>query len=106
MKVSHFSRGFVLSVYFEILVSFEAVEEEVHFINAFIDMPMTAVPRFIVDHFFDFVEPFFCACIHGALVDAGEKGFDGFIFERTGVRQDYVKFLFLYLLLNILLDFL
>lgn len=48
MKVSHFSRGFGLSVYFEILVGFKAVEEEVHFINTFIDVPMTTVPRFIV----------------------------------------------------------
>ena len=86
MRFTHFSRGFELSVYFEVLVGFEAMEQEVDFINAFIDMPMTAVPRFIVDHFFDFVEPFLCACIHGALVDAGEKGFDGFIFERASVR--------------------
>ena len=86
MKVSHFSRGFGLAVYFEILVSFEAVEEEVHFINAFIDVPMTAIPRFVIDHFFDFVEPFFCACIHGALVDARKEGFYGFIFKRACMR--------------------
>ena len=76
----------MLSVYFEILVSFEAVEEEVHFIDAFIDMPMTAIPSLVVYRFFDFAEPFFCACIHGALVDARKEGFYGFIFKRACMR--------------------
>ena len=106
MRFSHFSRGFLLAVYFEILVGFEAMEEEVDFVDAFIDMPMTAIPRFIVYCFFDFVEPFFRACVHGALVDAGEEGFNGFVFERAGVGQNHIKSLFFYLLLNILLDFL
>lgn len=86
MRFTHFSRGFGLTVYFKILVGFKTVEEEVDFIDAFIDMPVTAIPRFIVDHFFDFVEPFFRACIDGALVYTGEKSFNGFIFERAGVR--------------------
>ena len=106
MRFSHFSRGFLLAVYFEILVGFEAMEEEVDFVDAFIDMPMTAIPRFIVYCFFDFVEPFFRACVYGALVDAGEEGFNGFVFERASVRQNYIKFLFFYLLLNIPFDFL
>ena len=38
MRFSHFSRGFLLAVYFEILVGFEAMEEEVDFVDAFIDM--------------------------------------------------------------------
>ena len=51
-----------------------------YFVYAFIDMPMATTPRFIVNRFFDFVEPFFCARIHGALVDAGEESFNGFVF--------------------------
>lgn len=86
MRFTHFSRGWGLAVYFEILVRFKSVEKEVHFINAFIYVPMTAIPRFVVCHFFDFIEPFFRACINGALVNAGEKGFNRFVFKRTGMR--------------------
>ena len=106
MRFSHFSRGFLLAVYFEILVGFEAMEEEVDFVDAFIDMPMTAIPRFIVYCFFDFVEPFFRTCIDCALVDARKKSFYRFIFKRASMGQDYIKFLFFYLLLNIPFDFL
>ena len=47
MRFTHFSRGWGLAVYFEILVRFKSVEKEVHFINAFIYVPMTAIPRFV-----------------------------------------------------------
>ena len=87
------------------MVSFDAAEEEVHFIDALIDVPMAAVPRFIVRFFFDGVEPAFGAIIHGALINAGKECFDGLVFERTGVRQDHVKILFFYLLFNVTFDF-
>ena len=75
-----FSRGFQLAVYFKILVSFEAVEEEVNFVDAFINMPMSAVPRFIINRFLDFIEPFFCACVNCTLVDARQECFYWFVF--------------------------
>ena len=57
----------------QVLVGFDAVEEEVHFIDALIDMPMAAVPRFVVCRFFDGIEPAFGAIIHGALINAGKE---------------------------------
>ena len=66
------SQGFWgLAVYFKVLVGFKAVEEEVDFVDAFIDMPMAAIPRFIINRFLDFIEPLFCACINCTLVDTG-----------------------------------
>lgn len=38
-----------LTVYFKVLVGLEAVEEKVDFVYAFIYMPVTAIPRFIVN---------------------------------------------------------
>ena len=74
---------FVLHI--QVLVGFDAAEEEVHFIDVLIDVPMAAVPRFVVRHFFDGVEPMFGAIIYGALINAGEKGFDGLVLEGAGV---------------------
>ena len=71
--------GFRFVLHIKVFVGFDAVEEEVHFIDALIDMPMTAVPHFVVGRFFDGIEPAFGAIVHGALINAGEKGFNGLV---------------------------
>ena len=58
----------------------DILKHELHFIDFLFRMVMTAVPAFIIDPFFDPVEPFFRALIHGTLVNSGKKNFRRFIF--------------------------
>lgn len=58
----------------------DILKHELHFIDFLFRMVMTAVPAFIINPFFDSVEPLFCALIHGTLVNPRKKNFRWFIF--------------------------
>ena len=77
-----------------------------HLIHPFIYMPMPAVPRLVVRHLFDFVQPFLGAAVHFALVNAGKKHLNRHVFQRAGVGEDHVKRFYPHLLFHVPLDFL
>lgn len=77
-----------------------------HPIHPFIRMPMPAVPRLVVRHLLDFVQPFLRATVHFALVNAGEKHLDGHVFKGASVGEDHVKRFYPHLIFHVPLDFL
>ena len=64
-------------------------------------MPMPAVPRLVVCHLLDFVQPLFRVAIHFALVNAGEKHLDGHVFKGASVGEEHVKLFYPYLFLHV-----
>lgn len=75
-----------------------------HFVDSFIHVPVSTKPSLIVDGLLNLVQPALRAVIYGALVNPLEEHFRRYIFERAGMREDYVDFLLCNLLLNIRLD--
>ena len=61
------------------------MEQEVHFVDALIHMPMPAKPCLVIEGVLDFFKPTFCTCIDGDLVDEGQKYFRSAIFETSGI---------------------
>ena len=80
------------------------MEQEVHFVDPLVRMPMSAEPRLVLNCFFDGIKPTLCAVIHGALIDPTEKHLGWLILERASMRQDYVEGLAFDLLLYESLD--
>ena len=83
---------------------FELMEQKVHVINSFVDVPMPAKPCNIVGGVFDGVEPFFCTCIHRTLINAGEEHFHRLVLEWAGMGENHIDLVLLKLLFHILLD--
>ena len=83
------------------------MEQEVYLIDSLVDMPVTAVPMFIVETALDGIQPLLGGIIYTVLIDHGQECFPRDVFVRAGVRQDSVdnKAAFFKFAPTVLLDF-
>ena len=61
------------------------MEEKVHAVDPFIDMPVSAEPGDVIERALNSVQPSLCAVIHSALLYHREKSLYRLIFVRAGV---------------------
>ena len=66
------------------------MEQEVHFVDTLVQVPMPTEPCFVVYHLFNFVKPVFGACINHALVDIRKEHLYRLVFERTGMGENHI----------------
>ena len=62
--------------------------QKLQLINPLVNVPMATKPSTILQLRFNLSKPFFCAIIHGTLVNAGQKCFYRNIPLRAGVTQN------------------
>ena len=80
------------------------MHQKMQLVNSFVYMPMSQIPRLVVEHLFDGIQPVFCAVVNGRLVDTGQEALGRHILERAGVGKYNIHGMCPALLLNILLD--
>lgn len=56
-----------------------------YLIDSLVDMPVATVPCFVIQPFFDGVQPQFRAFVHSGLINATHKGFYWRITLRAGM---------------------
>ena len=73
--------------------------QEMHFINIFIDMPMTTVPRFVIKFNLNCVKPVFNTVVNRTLINSRQKTFCWSVLIWTSMRKYNVDIIVTYLIL-------
>lgn len=68
------------------------MKNKFHLINAFIDMPVSAIPLLIIQFISYQIQPLFCCCIYCVLIKSMDHCFKRTIFIGAGMRKDGIYF--------------
>ena len=80
------------------------MHQEMQIVNPLVYMPMPQIPRLVVKHLLNGVQPVLRTVVHGRLVDSWQEALCRNILIRAGVGEYHIHMMCLALLLNIFLD--
>ena len=80
------------------------MKQEMHPVNPFVNMPVSHIPRLVIQYILYSIQPLFRAVVNFGLINSGQKALCRNILKRTCMRKDNIDFFAPDLLLHISLD--
>lgn len=67
------------------------MHQEMQLVDSLVYMPVVEIPRLVIKHLLNGIQPVLRTVVHGGLVDSGEEAFCRNILIRAGVRKHHIR---------------